>query len=51
MKAWDNVLLQAKREEATRQAAIAAATAESKAKYKQAMDKAIAEAKKRGNRQ
>ena len=50
-KAWDNVLLQAKREEATRKAAVAAATVESKAKYKQIMEKAIAEAKKRGNKQ
>ena len=50
-KAWDNVVLQAKREEATRKAAVAAATTESKAKYKQIMDKAIAEAKKRGNKQ
>lgn len=50
-KAWDNVLLQAKREEATRKAAVAAATVESKAKYKQIMEKAIAEAKKLGNKQ
>ncbi len=50
-KAWDNVLLQAKRDEAARQASIAAQTAESKAKYKQIMDKAIAEAKKRGRSQ
>lgn len=50
-QAWDNVLLQAKREQAQQQASIAAQTAESKAKYKQIMDKAIAEAKKRGNRQ
>ena len=50
-KAWDNVLLQAKREEAGRQASIAAQTAESKAKHKLIIDKAIAEAKKRGNKQ
>lgn len=48
LKAWDNVLLQAKREEAGRKAAIAALTAESKAKYQQIIDKAVAEAKKRG---
>ena len=51
LEAWDNVLLQAQREEATRKAVVAAATAESKAKYKQIMNKAIAEAKKRGNKQ
>lgn len=50
-KAWDNVLLQAKRDDAARKAAVAAATAESKAKHKMIMDKAIAEAKKRGRSQ
>ncbi|MCZ8371022.1 MAG: hypothetical protein O9293_13865 [Porphyrobacter sp.] len=50
-KAWDNALLQSMRGEAERKASIAAQTAESKAKYKQIMDKVIAEAKKRGNRQ
>lgn len=50
-KAWDNAMLQAKREEAARKAADAAAAAKSAAKNKEILDKARAERKKRGNRQ